>query len=186
MKIYTKTGDKGTTSLLGGSRVAKNHPQIETYGENDLLISQMGYLISLLENKDNNEIFKDEAADLYNIQSELFCIGSSLASENDTDIFKFLKNTVSCTQFLEKKIDQYSAELPPLKNFILPGGDLAAAHCHIVRCQARNTERKIIDLENESYKDALIYINRLSDYFFVLARYINFKRNREDIAWTFN
>ncbi|MFA7245044.1 MAG: cob(I)yrinic acid a,c-diamide adenosyltransferase [Candidatus Magasanikbacteria bacterium] len=179
MKIYTKTGDKGETSLLGGKRVFKNCVEIEAIGEVDELNSFLGMLLSSLENN-----FKKEKLFLQKIQNNLFNIGSALAAVQ-TDLVKIPQINKSATNSLEKAIDQMEKELPKLTQFILPGGHTSASLAFQTRAVCRRAERIIIKL-NEHYvinKNILSYINRLSDYLFVLARYLNKKENVAEITW---
>ena len=158
MKIYTKKGDKGTTGLLGGTRVPKHHIRIEAYGTTDELNSQVGLLISL----DEFNWFNDE---LLVIQDRLF--------------------TIVDVEFLENKIDEMQHILPELKNFILPGGSVFNAHCHVARCICRRAERCVSQLSEVEKVEAIIlqYLNRLSDYLFVLSRMINHKLNKPETPW---
>jgi cob(I)alamin adenosyltransferase len=165
-RVYTKTGDMGTTSLVGGKRVPKSHIRLEAYGTVDELNSLAGFLLCRIEDKNTQEV-------LSFIQNKLFAVGSSLATEAETtplnrasiiggdDIAK-----------LEYEIDRIDSELPPLNNFVLPGGNEAAARAHLCRSVCRRAERSIYRLfeEYEIDNQVLKFINRLSDYFFVLAR----------------
>jgi len=179
MKIYTKTGDNGTTGLIGGTRVPKNDKRLEAYGTVDELNSYI-VLLTTYTLSDENIIFLRE------IQNKLFSIGSYLA----TDISK---TTINSSSFLteadvlkiEHEIDRLNENLPPLSNFILPGGTQPGAICHICRTVSRRAERKIFDVGSTYHVDIHIYefINRLSDYFFVLSRYINIITHTEEIFW---
>ena len=180
IKIYTKTGDKGTTSLIGGTKVPKNDIRIETYGTVDELNSWIGLV--------NDQLADDEfKAELKEIQDRLFTIGSSLA----TDVEKEPKMKLpdlhqSDIQFLEKKIDDMTAALPPMKSFILPGGHTAVSSLHITRCVCRRAERLAVSmLQHDLFVDEKIiqYLNRLSDYLFTLARYAAQKLGAEEIPW---
>ncbi len=177
MKIYTKTGDKGTTSLLGGQRVSKDDLRIESYGTIDELNSHLGMLISLTENEEITD-------DLLKIQSLLFNIGSYLASEDATH--PSLPNLEeSLVTDLEIGIDHMEKSLEPMTSFILPGGSLAIAQCHICRTVCRRAERRIIGAELEGEKIELIIkiVNRLSDYLFVLSRFIAADQGVADVPW---
>ena len=180
MKIYTKTGDNGETGLIGGKRVSKNHPRLEAYGTADELNSAIGTILSI----DSGLI--DIIEPLNQIQQDLFNIGAILATPNTN---KKLKTDVNfCkdrTLILETEIDKYDEILPPLKSFILPGGVQAAAMTHNARTVCRRLERLLIDLSMNIDIDPNIiqYINRLSDYLFMLARYINFKNNVQENTW---
>jgi cob(I)alamin adenosyltransferase len=182
MKVYTKTGDKGSTQLLGGIRVEKHHPQIDAYGELDQLNSQIGYLVALLGALNKKDLSK-ETQRLGTVQDHLFYIGSSLACAKKEDIPKYLTLKENDIEKLEIAIDEMEKELEPLKNFILPGGSKEAAYCHIVRTSTRKAERMISALGEEDYLPALKYLNRLSDYFFVFARFINKHLGIEDVCW---
>lgn len=182
-KIYTKTGDSGKTSLLSGKRVSKAHIRIEAYGSIDELNSHLGYARSLAAEK-NISIFTT----LTEIQHRLFDIGSYLACDSEKIFEKLRPLKESDVEMIEKAIDDMQAELPPLKNFILPGGDPVAALMHVCRTVARRAERNYILLLQS--KEVLIhsvvvtaYLNRLSDYLFVLARYINHKSGLPDEIW---
>lgn len=180
MKIYTKGGDKGMTSLLDGSRVEKYHPQIEAYGEVDQLNSYLGLLISQCSKFNELREFEKE---LFHIQNILFQIGTGLSCNSSEDISKFMKFEAEEIEKLETKIDSYSEALPELKNFILPGGSEAASMAHISRCQTRKAERLVCKIEKKEYQLILKFLNRLSDYFFALARMINHKLGVEDNIW---
>ncbi len=177
-KIYTKTGDGGQTSLLGGRRVPKHHLRIEAYGTADELNSFIG----LLRDQDISEPFKEI---LLEIQDRVFTAESLLACDEgcapeDLPILK-----VEDIELLEKQIDAMNALLPPLANFILPGGHPAVSHAHVCRCVCRRAERIITHLSTQEAVDELIikYFNRLSDYFFVLARAIAREKGVNDVIW---
>lgn len=166
VKLYTKTGDKGKTSLLGGKKVAKSHERIESYGTIDELNAFVGLL------KDQPEVEMRLKQQLYWIQETLFSLGSILATENEFKGFELPQITeVEITQ-LEQWIDHYDGQLPELKNFILPGGHQTVSYCHVCRTVCRRAERSITRLaEHEELDDNILpFINRLSDYFFILAR----------------
>jgi len=177
LKIYTKTGDKGTTSLLGGQRVSKDDLRIESYGTIDELNSHLGLLISLI---DNTELIED----LTKIQVLLFNIGSYLASEDATH--PSLPNlNESIVTDLEVGIDHMEERLEPMKSFILPSGSQAISQCHVCRTVCRRAERRIIGAELEGEKITLIIkiVNRLSDYLFVLSRFIAKDQGVADVPW---
>ena len=178
MKLYTKTGDKGTTSLFGGKRVEKNSARIKAYGEVDELNSLIGTIIAQFSEV---EPLKEK---LLRIQKELFVLGSDLATPLTikTKIPRITKNYVIR---LEREIDKWSASLPQLKNFILPGGGKIGAKLHLARAIARRTERSIAELgrTEKINKTALIYINRLSDWLFTLARYVNKQEGITEKIW---
>ena len=180
MKIYTKTGDSGKTSLLGGTKVFKNNPRIEAYGTVDELNSYIG-LLSDFSNEDNAKVVLKE------IQDRLFTIGAELACDPDKNSKMPLPDLhESDVELLEKEIDKMQEELPVMKNFILPGGHPAVSFAHVARCVCRRAERCTVNLqENNGGVDHLIikYLNRLSDYLFVLARYLGMKNNAVEIIW---
>ncbi|MEC9283802.1 MAG: cob(I)yrinic acid a,c-diamide adenosyltransferase [Bdellovibrionota bacterium] len=178
MKIYTKTGDKGETSLLNGTRVVKYHPNIEAYGSVDELNSNIGMLIHLCENYQEEDL-----ALLTEISKNLFSIGSALACEKPEEAKKFLNINSLDLEKLEIAIDKFSENLKELKNFILPGGGMPACQAHICRSVCRRAERWVLQLQAAEHEMIVSYLNRLSDYFFVLARYLNFLDKREDIIW---
>ena len=180
MKIYTKTGDSGKTSLLGGTKVFKNNPRIEAYGTVDELNSYIG-LLSDFSNDDNAKNILKE------IQDRLFTIGAELACDPEKNSRITLPDLhESDVELLEKEIDKMQEELPVMKNFILPGGHPAVSFAHVARCVCRRAERCAVNLqENKGAVDQLIikYLNRLSDYLFVLARYLGMKNNAPEIIW---
>lgn len=178
MKLYTKTGDKGKTSLMGG-RVSKDDLRVEAYGTIDELNSYIGKAVTELD----ASVFKDLLEDLETIQHELFDCGGDLAN-----VMKERKITLqeASIEVLEKRIDALSEEAPPLKRFILPGGTPAAATLHIARTVTRRAERRVVTLMNEAEDVPSIvqkYLNRLSDYFFAAARVANFRTNVKDIEY---
>jgi len=180
MKIYTKTGDKGETSLFGGQRVWKDNTRISAYGTIDELNSVLGIAVNDISNKELLEV-------LNSIQNELFTLGSDLASplEKENKKFTIPRVDLKFVERLEKLIDFFDEKLPPLKNFIIPGGTRGAALLHLARTICRRAEREVITLSkteliNEEIK---VYLNRLSDLLFVLARYENFSSNHPDIEW---
>ena len=179
-KIYTKTGDKGSTSLIGGVRVPKNHIRIEAYGTIDELNSQLGVV---------NDSVQDETlkGQIREIQDRLFTIGSILATSPEKEVkMKIPDLHQSDIEFLEKSIDQMNEELPAMRSFILPGGFLASSFAHVARCICRRAERISVGMQQEGEEiPALIiqYLNRLSDFLFVVARYIAFKAGAEETPW---
>jgi len=181
-KIYTKTGDKGTTRLVDGSCVEKFNPRVEAYGTVDELNSSLGVVRSYLSS--HGELTRLEPL-LEKIQSELFNIGSLLACEKD-EFFKHLPTVSSAhIEFLENEIDQLTMELPELRNFILPAGHPIAAHLHMARTLCRRSERRSAEIavKDERYSDCLIYLNRLSDLLFVAARWANLKTGHGEKLW---
>jgi len=165
MKIYTKTGDKGYTSLIGGTRVPKHHLRIESYGTVDELNSYIGLIR-------DQEISEHDKALLKEIQDRLFTIGSSLAADPEKSRMVIPDLTNGDIELLEQEMDLMNETLPPLKHFILPGGSNTVSYCHIARCVCRRAERLSVHLAEESTVDKRvnIYLNRLSDYLFTLAR----------------
>ncbi|OUU00788.1 MAG: ATP:cob(I)alamin adenosyltransferase [Bacteroidetes bacterium MED-G17] len=177
MKIYTKTGDKGQTSLLGGTRVSKNSNQIVAYGTIDELNSFIGLL--------REETQEPESKHLLKIQNELFIIGSNLANDQKKSGIKLSHISKEDITSLEIKIDQMDSELKALKNFILPGGNKPSALAHVCRTITRRAERLVVDilLENEDNQIIIAYLNRLSDFFFTLARFLVQKAGDEEVVW---
>lgn len=180
MKIYTKTGDAGNTSLIGGTKVPKSDIRIETYGTVDELNSWAGLLRDLL-------LYDDIANDLTEIQDRLFTIGSALATDADKDTKMKLPDLHDTDiSYLEKRIDVMTGELPPMRSFILPGGHPTVSYVHIARCVCRRAERLAVSMkEHELFIDERIlrYLNRLSDYLFTLARYAGHLLNAPEIPW---
>lgn len=187
MKIYTKTGDRGETGLIGGKRVSKDNPRIIAYGSVDELSSHIGSVISLLGLKNNN-LFSDIIDVLVQIQNDLFIVGSDLADpkypakseEHNTP--RIEEKMISSIEFA---IDKFETQLSPINFFIMPGGSIESSSLHISRSVTRRAEIAIIALsKNETINLAiLIYLNRLSDLLFVCARLVNKRLGIEDIAW---
>lgn len=179
-KIYTKTGDTGTTSLIGGTKVPKSHLRIESYGTLDELNSQLGLCRDLLTNEDSRKT-------LLEVQDRLFTIGSSLACDPVKEPKMRIPDLkVSDIQFLEAEIDRMDAALPPMRSFILPGGHPLVSQLHIARCICRRAERACVRLELESLEvEPLIlqYLNRLSDYLFILSRFTAQELQVAEIPW---
>jgi cob(I)alamin adenosyltransferase len=180
-KIYTRSGDNGTTALIGGSRIKKSDPRIHLYGEVDELNSHIGVGISFIEG-DTNKVL------LHEIQSALFDLGSNLACEKEKrGHFKLPQLKECLIAKLEKEIDQMDSNLEPLRTFVLPGGSKEASFFHVCRTVCRRVERQMVDFETqhpgEIPASALIFINRLSDYFFMLSRALNALKKVEEIKW---
>ena len=173
MKIYTKTGYKGETSLLGVTRVSKAHQKLEAYGTVDELNSTIGLIAAM------NPVHQNF---LLNIQHKLFNIGSELAAEKDLS-FPLPELTEEEINVLEKEIDRLNEKLPKLKNFILPGGSVISAHTQIARCVCRRAERNVVGLNESKYTTIIGYLNRLSDYLFVLSRDFLRLEGVEEIKW---
>ena len=185
MKIYTKTGDQGKTSLFGGTRVKKSNLRIDAYGTVDELNSYIGLVRDQLKDK-------DLISDLIRIQSKLFTLGAMLATpqdkeklKNGSDRLKIEKIEEVEIQFLEDKMDLMDKALEPMTHFILPGGHSVVSFCHIARCVCRRAERITVELADTESIDIhiLIYLNRLSDYLFVLARKLTKDNKVEEIPW---
>lgn len=185
MKIYTKTGDLGETSLIGGERVPKDHPRISAYGTLDELNSIVGLLRSELHEK--HAEFGSIQNTLELVQNNLFNIGSHLACEVETMRAKLPKLTQGASEVLENEIDHWDGQLPRLTQFILPGGTKASCSAHLARSVCRRAEREMLTLRSGGAivdADQLIFINRLSDWLFVLARYLNFRMGIPDTFWS--
>ncbi len=178
MKVYTKTGDKGETSLIGGTRVAKHHIRIEAYGTVDELNSWIG-------------LIRDQAMDasyikiLLEVQDRLFTIGSSLASDPEKSKMKIPDLREEDIVLLEKEIDRMSEKLPEMRSFVLPGGHTTVSYCHIARCVCRRAERCAIHLSENHFVDGSVirYLNRLSDYLFVLSRSLSHDLQAKEQPW---
>ena len=181
-KLYTRTGDRGETALFGGRRVSKDHPRVVAYGTIDELNAVLGVAISFIRQR-------RLVAVLHEIQNELFNIGAELAS--DRPVRRGRKQAgvfhlePARTQWLESLIDEYDARVPPLRTFILPSGTTAAAHLHFARTVCRRAERTVVTLaQTETLNPELvIYLNRLCDLLFALARYANKAARRRELLW---
>jgi cob(I)alamin adenosyltransferase len=178
MKIYTKTGDKGTTSLIGGTRVPKYALRIESYGTTDELNSYIG----LIRDQDIDEVYK---AQLIEIQDRIFTIGSTLAADPLKSKMKLPDLLESDVVFLEEKIDEMNEVLPMMRSFILPGGHTTVSYCHLARCVCRRAERLVTHLQEEEEVAGIVlqYLNRLSDYLFVLSRKLAQDLGAEEKPW---
>ncbi|KAA5537737.1 cob(I)yrinic acid a,c-diamide adenosyltransferase [Paenimyroides baculatum] len=185
MKVYTKTGDKGTTALFGGSRVPKYHIRIESYGTVDELNSYIG----LIRDQEINTIYKDQ---LIRIQDRLFTLGAILATDPEKAILKNGKERLNIPKiteedvaYLEQAIDEMETNLPQMTHFVLPGGHTTVSYCHIARCVCRRAERLSTHLNDMEPTDEMVlkYLNRLSDYLFVLARKLTFDLNAQEVKW---
>lgn len=182
-KIYTKTGDKGSTSLIGGVRVPKNHIRIESYGTVDELNSQLGLVNDLTNQSLISEWIRE-------VQDRLFTIGSELATSPTKEVKMKLPDLhESDVQWLEERIDEMNQELPEMRSFILPGGHAGASACHVARCICRRAERICVAMTEETeinppvHELIVRYLNRLSDFLFVLARYIAHINGVADLPW---
>ncbi|GHA71807.1 cob(I)yrinic acid a,c-diamide adenosyltransferase [Pontibacter akesuensis] len=178
MKIYTKTGDKGTTSLIGGTRVAKSHLRIEAYGTVDELNSYIGLVRDQEVNRNRLDVLKE-------VQDRLFTIGSLLATDPGKSKMKTPDLHEEDIALLEHEIDSMSEEVPPLRAFILPGGHPSVSFCHVARCVCRRAERLAISLQEISEVEELVikYLNRLSDYLFALCRKMTQELGAEEVTW---
>ncbi|MCK8479583.1 cob(I)yrinic acid a,c-diamide adenosyltransferase [Psychroserpens algicola] len=185
MKIYTKTGDKGTTALFGGTRVPKHHIRIDSYGTVDELNSHLG----LIRDQDIDPNYKDV---LINIQDKLFTVGAILATDPEKATLKNGKERLNIPKIseddivqLEQEMDAMNEALPPMTHFVLPGGHQTVSFCHIARCVCRRSERLASALNDlEPFQpESLKYLNRLSDYLFVLARKLSYDLQAEEVKW---
>jgi len=176
-KIYTKTGDDGTTGLFGGARLPKDHIRIEAYGTVDELNAVIGWLMSTFKDQETDQL-------LQTIQSRLFTVGSNLASQPGKNMITpdLLDEDV---KLIEEAIDRMQDTLPPLKHFIMPGGSASVSAAHLARTVCRRAERRCVTLGQTDEVDPIIilYLNRLSDFFFVLARWLGAKEGVEEIKW---
>lgn len=180
-KIYTKTGDKGQTSLIGGTRVPKYHERIEAYGTLDELNSFLG----LIRDQTENAVLKNS---IIEIQDRIFTAESLLAADPSAEVRNLPKLSDDDILFLEKQIDIMNEVLPPITKFILPGGHVSVSFCHVARTVCRRAERltiRLVELNPETYQGDLVvkYLNRLSDYLFVLARWVSFNLKIEETPW---
>jgi cob(I)alamin adenosyltransferase len=178
LKIYTKTGDKGLTSLIGGTRVPKSSLRIECYGTVDELNSYIGLVRDQEVNATRRPILKE-------IQDRLFTIGASLASDPDKSKMKIPDLHAEDITLLEQEMDRMNAGLPELRVFVLPGGHQSVSFTHVARCVCRRAERLVIHLQEESFVAELVvmYLNRLSDYLFVLSRQMAHELQAEEVKW---
>ncbi|WP_046245216.1 cob(I)yrinic acid a,c-diamide adenosyltransferase [Hymenobacter terrenus] len=178
MKIYTKTGDKGLTSLIGGTRVPKSSLRIECYGTVDELNSHIGLVRDQDVNADRRPLLKE-------IQDRLFTIGSALAADPEKSKMKLPDLHDADVTLLEDEMDRLNVTLPELRAFILPGGHPAVSSTHVARCVCRRAERMVIQLAEESFVAELVvvYLNRLSDYLFVLSRAMAHELGVEEVTW---
>ena len=185
MKVYTKTGDKGMTGLYGGTRVSKRDLRIESYGTVDELNSYIGLIR-------DQKIDKESFEFLVKIQKELFIVGAVLATPKEKEILKNGKNRLKSSAItnvmideMENEIDVMDTALPAMTHFVLPGGHTIVSYCHIARCICRRAERLVVHLKVETDIDdaVLIYLNRLSDYLFVLARKLTLDNNVKEVKW---
>ena len=178
MKIYTKKGDTGTTQLIGGTRVPKHSLRIESYGTIDELNAHLG----LIRDQEINPLYINQ---ILEIQDRLFTMGSLLAADPETNTMKLPELSESDVEFLENSMDEMDTHLPEMKSFILPGGHTTVSYCHIARCVCRRAERITDNLNEISSVDPIIlkYLNRLSDYLFVLSRKLSQELNANESPW---
>lgn len=178
MKIYTKTGDKGSTALLGGARVSKADVRINAYGTVDELNAYMGLVRDQPVNKKREDL-------IHQVQNNLFSIGALLAAQPGKKLTYLPELTENDVLELETAIDEMNESLPEMKNFILPGGNQAVSFCHIARCVCRRAERAVVALaiEETIVENVIVYLNRLSDYLFVLSRMMARELEAEEIIW---
>ncbi len=185
MKVYTKTGDTGTTALFGGTRVPKHHIRIESYGTVDELNSHIG----LIRDQNIDTHYKEV---LIEVQDRLFTVGAVLATPPEKETLKSGEKRLqnlgileSDVEFLENEIDTMEEALPPMTHFVLPGGHTTVSYCHIARCVCRRAERLAVHLNDIEPTDELVikYLNRLSDYLFVLARKLSLELNADEVKW---
>ncbi len=178
MKIYTRKGDQGQTSLIGGTRVPKYHLRIEAYGTVDELNSYLGLLR-------DEQIDQKLIHEIVNIQDRLFTMGSILAADPEKSKMQLPPLSQEDIDRLERGIDEMNEELPEMRNFVLPGGHPLVGHCHVARCICRRTERLVLQLNEENPVDPLVlpFLNRLSDYLFVLSRKLTKDFKVEEIPW---
>jgi len=176
LKIYTKTGDEGDTGLQGGKRISKSSERIRSYGNVDEVNSVLGLVLSHKIDPDVEKLLKK-------IQNELFVLGSDLSNPDTAD--KQNRISKNMVENLEKKIDEYEKELPPLSNFILPGGTHSAALVHLARTVVRRSETNVVSLSKTEKinTECLVYLNRLSDLLFVITRELNKRSKTPDIIW---
>ncbi|TDP60732.1 cob(I)yrinic acid a,c-diamide adenosyltransferase [Flavobacterium dankookense] len=185
MKVYTKTGDTGTTALFGGTRVPKHHIRIESYGTVDELNSHIG----LIRDQEMNPLYKNV---LVEVQDRLFTVGAILATPPEKEVLKNGQKRLqnlgileTDIEFLENEIDSMEDSLPQMTHFVLPGGHTTVSYCHIARCVCRRAERLAVHLNDIEPTDELVikYLNRLSDYLFVLARKLSFDLKADEVQW---
>ncbi|MDI1356243.1 MAG: cob(I)yrinic acid a,c-diamide adenosyltransferase [bacterium] len=177
-KIYTKTGDKGETSLIGGTRLPKQHVRIEAYGTVDELNSHIGLLRDVVNDKNTVDL-------LISIQDRLFTMGSQLAADPKKNKMPLPTLHEEDIVALEKAIDQIDAHVPEMKSFVLPGGHMHVSYCHIARCVCRRAERAVLRLAENEQVDEIHgkYLNRLSDYLFMLSRQLSLDLKANEIPW---
>ena len=179
MKIYTLTGDDGTTSLSGGRRVPKQSLRVEAYGSVDELIAWIGLIRVHEHNHSRSGI-------LVYIQDQLMRCAAALAHDSSNEKSKSILPEMDCTTIIEQEIDKMEGLLPKLKNFILPGGSDIVSYCHIARCVCRRAERAVLRLKEAEESPEIVtrFLNRLSDYLFVLSRYLSLELDNKEVIWS--
>jgi len=187
-KVYTKGGDKGETSLVGGTRVSKGHLRLEVYGTLDELNSVLGIIRARTATFKGGSFTDQVSVRLQSVQNNLFNLGSQLACEDAAMRGKLPSANLKLVEELERDMDAWESELPPLKNFILPGGSELASYCHLARTVCRRAEREAVRLRKESDVDdaAIVFVNRLSDWLFTLSRKFNAIGGHTDVEWSKN
>ena len=190
MKIYTKTGDQGTTSLVGGKRIFKNDPRVEAYGDADELISYLGLIIAESENPANTaETATKIRKDLLRIQQVLMKVSAFFAMPEEGTGKALKPMEEEEIAFLEQSIDEMTGQIPPQKAFVIPGAPIQAAHCHVARTICRRVERRSVNLHStdqnleNNLSKCKQYLNRLSDYLFTLARFFNTVTSTPEVFW---
>jgi cob(I)alamin adenosyltransferase len=185
VKIYTRTGDSGDTSLLGGSRVSKSDPRVDAYGDVDETSACLGLALATLRGRADTGLFDEVAEALVQIQRDLLALGARLADPSGVVAVRLEKATVedADVERLERLIDRLEADLPPLTHFILPGGVEAGAALHLGRAVCRRAERRIVRLKPPAEPVLLRYVNRLSDLLFVMARWVNHRAGAAEVKW---
>jgi cob(I)alamin adenosyltransferase len=178
MIIYTREGDDGITSLSGGKKLPKHHPRIDAYGTVDELISWIGLLKDLKENSERSQT-------LLFIQDQLMRCACSLASGSDKENIREILPDYNCVTKLELEIDKMEHKLTPLKSFIVPGGHIVVSYCHITRCVCRRAERAVVRLKESEFVPEMVlkFLNRLSDFLFVLSRVVSLDVGNEEVEW---
>lgn len=178
MRIYTRTGDDGTTSLSGGKRIPKHHVRVEAFGAVDELISWIGLLRDQRENDERKDF-------LIYLQNQLMTSAAALASENDLNSSQKLLPDADCVKKVEHEIDRMDKKLNTLRNLIIPGGNATVSYCHIARCVCRRAERAVLrlNISEETPPIINIFLNRISDYLFILSRKISSDLDIEEIKW---
>ena len=185
-KVYTKAGDKGKTFLVGGTKVSKSNPRVCAYGQIDELNVIVGGCINVIEDLKDIKKIQEIKRVLKRIQNELFNVGNMLATPHDFNLEKTMPQiSIESVKNLENEIDQYNENLNTLKSFVLPGGSESNIWLHLARTVSRKCERQVVGLASDEFVDEIVikYLNRLSDFFFVLSRWINKELNKNESIW---